>query len=187
MSTVGPASEGETSSSSSTATGQAADDETESMTYQIALRVLGAWLDTQGLVSGIRILETTDGFLVQQASEVDPGTDTARTITFEQIWDLDGDKKLRKRSKERNGGNQSFFEAMGYELDEADAHSLLLEAVNEDYLLSYLYPHYVGGFAVLKRFIVITPDSREEILRAARDRRDPGKLAKGFARLIGDE
>jgi hypothetical protein len=159
--------------------------QTEGLTYQVALRALGAWLDAQGAAPGIRIVETTAGFVVQQSSQDSTGVETSRTITFDEVWDLAGDKKRRKRSKEKDGGYQNLLRAVGYELDEADAHTILVDQIDEDLLVTYLYPHYVGGFALLKQFTVIAPETRMEVVRAAQDRRSPGKLTQGLFRLMG--
>jgi hypothetical protein len=183
---VQAATESEGGSMISTATRNETQSETDSLTYQVALRVLGAWLDDQGAAPGIRILETMEGFVVQQSSDHSTGAETSQTLTFDQVWDLDAQKKNRKRSKEKDGGYQNLFRAIGYELDEADAHTILLEQIDDDLLLTYLYPHYVGGFALLKQFTVIGREARREMLRMAQTRRSQGIFATGLSRLIGD-
>jgi hypothetical protein len=170
----------------STATRNEFQSETEHLTYQVALRALGAWLDDQGAAPGIRILETMEGFVVQQSSQHSTGAETSRTLTFDQVWDLDAARKNRKRSKEKDGGYQNVLRAIGFELDEADAHTILLEQIDDDLLLTYVYPHYVGGFALLKQFTVIAPEARQEMLRAAQSRRSQGKFAKSLSRLMGE-
>jgi hypothetical protein len=170
----------------STATREGTLVETEGLTYQVALRELGAWLDDRGRAPGIRIVETTEGFIVQQSSPHSTGLETSEAIAFDQVWNLADNAKRRKRSKEKDGGYQNLLRAVGYELDEADAHSILLEQIDDDLLLTYLSPHYVGGFALMKHFSIIQPETRVEMLHAAQGRRSPGKLVKGFLRLIGD-
>jgi hypothetical protein len=171
---------------STTAARPDSNAETEGLTYQVALRALGASLDAQGASRGIRILETTAGFVVQQSSPESTGVETTQTIRFDQVWDLDGDKKLRKRVKEKDGGYRNLLDAVGRELDEAHAHMILLEEIDQDLLLTYVYPHYAGGFALLKHFTVIAPEARAELVRTVQDRRSPGKFAKGFSRLMGE-
>jgi hypothetical protein len=127
-----------------------------------------------------------EGFLVQQSNQDSTGAESSHLVTFDQIWDLDGDRKNRKRSKEKDGGYQNLLRAVGYELDGVDAHTILLEQIDDDLLLTYVYPHYVGGFALMKQFTVIAPEARKEMLRAAQGRRSQGKIAKGFSRLLGD-
>jgi hypothetical protein len=160
--------------------------ETEGLTYQLALRALGAWLDEQGRAPGIRIVETTAGFIVQQSSPHHTDVETSREMAFDQVWNLADTTKRRKRSRQKDGGYQNLLRAVGYELDEADAHMILLEQIEDDLLLTYLRPQIVGGFALVKHFSVIPADRRIEMLRAAQGRRNPGKLAKGFLRLMGD-
>lgn len=160
------------------------NEATEQLTYQTALRAVGAWLDAQGAASGVRILETTDGFVVQQGAGLNSQVESAQTITFDQVWQLSEDKKYRKRSREKEGGYQNLLRAVGFELDQADAHAMLLEQIGEELLLTYVYPRYQGGFSVVKHFSVIAPDARRDLLQAAQTRRKPGKIAQGLSRLI---
>jgi hypothetical protein len=157
---------------------------TERLTYQIALRTLGAWLDAHGAESDIRILETMDGFVVQGTGRQTIGIESSRTITFDRVWQLSEDKKYRRRSRTKDGGFQNLLRAVGHELDEADAHTILLEQIDEELLLTYVYPRYEGGYAVVKHFTVIAPEGRQHLLRAAQNRRKPGKIAKGIIRLM---
>jgi hypothetical protein len=159
---------------------------TERLTYQIALRAVGAWLDASGAGSDIRILETTDGFMVQQATPESTGVESSQTISFDRVWHLSGDKKYRKRSKEKDGGYQNLLRAVGFELDQADAHDILLEQIGEELLLTYVYPRYQGGFSVIKQFTVIAPDARQDLIRAAQERRKPGKIVRGLNRLVAE-
>lgn len=159
---------------------------TEALTYQTALRAIGAWLDARGTEFDVRILETTDGFVVQRANSASAGVESSQTITFGQVWQMADDRKYRKRSREKEGGYQNLLRALGYELDEADAHSILLEQIGDELLLTYVYPRYQGGFAVVKHFTVIAPDARHDLLHAAQERRKPGKITQGLMRLIPD-
>ena len=159
---------------------------TERLTYQTALRALGAWLDAHGAESDIRILETTDGFVVQGRGRQSTGMESSRTITFDHVWQLSEDKKYRRRTRTKDGGYQNLLRAVGHELDEADAHTILLEQVDEELLLTYVYPRYEGGYAVVKHFTVIGPTARRDLLRAAQQRRKPGKIAQGIIRFMAD-
>jgi hypothetical protein len=160
--------------------------EIEALSYQVALRALGAWLDDEGHAPGIRIVETTEGFVVQQSSPDRTGVETSESVPFDRVWNLADSTTRRKRSKEKDGGYQNLLRAVGYELDEADAHAVLLEQIDDDLLLTYLRPQYVGGYSLLKQFSIIRPEMRTEMLRAAQGRRSPGRLVKGVLRLIGD-
>ncbi len=162
------------------------DEVDESLNYQTALRAIGAWLDSHGADSGIRILETTGGFVVQRAEGHIAGIGSSQTITFDQVWELAEGKKYRKRSKGEDGGFQNFLRAVGHELDEAEAHTILLEQIDEELLLTYIYPRYQGGISFIKHFTVIAPEARQDLLRAAQERRKPGRLTKGLIRFIGD-
>lgn len=158
----------------------------EALTYQTALRAIGAWLDSRGAGSSIRIFETTDGFVVQQDDGYQAGVDSTQTITFDEVWALAEDKRYRRRSRREYGGFQNLLRAIGRELDEAEAHSILLEQIGEDVLLTYVYPRYGGGVSLLKHFTVMVPQARQDLLRAAQGRRKPGKLTQGLAKFIAD-
>ncbi|HEX6508844.1 MAG TPA: hypothetical protein VF221_14545 [Chloroflexota bacterium] len=155
------------------------------MTYQIALRALGAWLDINQAATGVRLLETKEGFLVQHphASDADLVT---RTITFDDIWELDAQGKQKKRPRRKDEGYQNLLRALGHELDAADARTILLAEVDDDILLTYLYPHYVGGFALLKHFGIIPRTERATLVQNAFARRKPGRITQGLHRLLGD-
>jgi len=77
--------------------------ETETLTYQVALRALGAWLDDQGRAPGFRIVETTEGFVVQQSSPNRTDVETSQAMAFDQEWNLADTTKRRKRSREKDG------------------------------------------------------------------------------------
>lgn len=162
------------------------DEVAEALTYQTALRAIGTWLDVHSAGTGIRVFETTDGFIVQQADRHSAGVHSAQTITFDEVWELAEDKKYRKRSRGKDGAYQNFLRAVGHELDEAEAHSILLEEVGEELLVTYVYPRYHGGFSLLKHFTLISPESRQDLVRAAQERRKPGKIAQGLSRFMAE-
>jgi hypothetical protein len=160
-----------------------AEQSEEALTYQVALRALGSWLDAEDAGPGVRVIETVGGFLVQRPTA--DGGMISDTLTFDAIWDLDALGKRKKRAR-RKGGYQDFLRAVGYELDAADAHTVLLAEVGDELMVTYLYPHYVGGFALIKQVSVIRGEDRETVVRAAIQRRKPGRLTKGLTRLLGD-
>jgi hypothetical protein len=161
------------------------EDEAEALSYQVALRAVGGWLDSQRGATGIRIVELTDGLLVQYGSTDASESARSRTFSFDEIWDLNDEQKRRKRSRNRPESYQNVLRALGHELDEADGRSMLLEQVDGDLMLTYLYPHYVGGFALVKQFSSLTPETQLELVRSSQQRRTPGKLTRGLIRLIG--
>lgn len=169
-----------------TARRQETNTKTEVLTYETALRALGSWLDSQRGIASIRVMETTEGFLVQDTSAERPDVETSRTVTFDDVWDLSEDKRFRKRSKDVLGGYQNVLRAVGFEFDEAGARSILLEQVEDDLILTYLYPLYSGGHSLTKQFTVLAPNAKRDLVSGALERRKPGKLSRGFLRLLGD-
>ena len=163
-----------------------APNEDLGLTYQVALRAIGTWLDSISTIASIRIVETDKGFLLQWADSDPAGVLTSRMIPFDDVWALDEDKQLRKRSKDELGGFQNVLRAVGYQLDEAGGRAMLLEQVDDSFLLTYVYATYSGGYALVKDFSVLAPEDCLELVNVARQRRRPGKLTKGFLRLLGD-
>jgi hypothetical protein len=159
--------------------------QTDRLTYQAALRAIGQWLDLQEATAGMRIVETPDGFLVAHTPDDDPDNDVSWMFTFDDMIALAEDMSRRTRFPGGSVQYQDLLRAVGYELDEVEAHAVLLEQVNDDLLLTYLYPNYVGGLSLHKQFTVMPQDAAAELVCNARERRTAGSVAKGFLTLLG--
>ncbi len=149
-------------------------------TYQWMLRALGAFLDEEPSCR-ITIAEVADGFLVRMQRslhKIEPRVlHFNRATLVEQLEELTRQRTPAFGRVRHSGfwsklpnGHQDFLRALGFELDEASAHGILIEELEDGIVLTYSYPERDTG-AWRKRMLVLGLPEIEEILNAAFDRR----------------
>jgi hypothetical protein len=164
----------------------------DSIAYQPLLRVLGAYLDDQGCAA-MELLEEPTGFsLLHGRERCSPVTRLAR-FQFDELWQTERDRKER-RSHDRDAQDtaaltdsyEDFLRALGYELEQAGAYSVLVAEIEDDFLVTYQYLNAAEGFVVRKRMSVIGAEERREIVQAARERwAQPERPRRGLLELFG--
>jgi hypothetical protein len=158
--------------------------------YQDALRTIGDWLDRSEWDT-FTIFEVRDGFSVVLEGSDDRLQEFDFTLD-ELLWNpksakpastsrgSKGKGRISRTSPSASltrSGYSDFLRALGFELDVAEAHSMILTKVGDTYLLSYAYIDAAQGYNGRKRRIVIDADGIEEIMGVARSRRrDAGAL-----------
>lgn len=160
--------------------------------YQFYLRTVGAWLDSQE-PGRFRIIEGPDSFtVILEHGEEKPQireVEWSRATLAEQ-----SDKLSRTRTPLGGGfrgtwflsptGRQDFLRALGFELDDAGAHGLLVDEFNEGMLVTYSYLDPGQGYQWRKHMVVLGPSEIQEIVNTARGRRRHAR--RGFlAQLRG--
>jgi len=148
-------------------------------TYQSMLRAIGAFLDAQPSYH-IAVAEVPDGFLLRmhRAPHIpEPMVlHVTRTALVEQLEQLRVTKP-RKPALQPGlwsrfpNGHQDFLRALGHELDEASAQSMLLEELEDGIVLTYRYPQ-PDAVVWHRRLLVLGLPEIEAILNAAFERRE---------------
>lgn len=140
--------------------------------YQSMLRVVGAMLDeVQG--RDPVVLETADSLIVRFT--VDSACET-REMTHEQL--LEAFESLHNNrtllGTVERGHYQDALRAIGYEMEQAHAHALLLAQAGDRYLLTY-QTTVAAPTAPQTHFLMLTSTELDGLLEQARGRRAVSK------------
>lgn len=147
--------------------------------YQWTLRAVGAFLDGEG-GSFISLVETEDGFALRYRA---PDADSVlRRFSTPELQSLNHSMQSRRAddavdhivSRDEAESYSDWLRALGWELDQSDAYSVVCDEVNGNMLVTYLHLDPRLGHAVEKRLAVLSPVDRIAILRDARLRRGQG-------------
>ena len=144
--------------------------------YQWVLRAIGAELDARG-ASQIMLLEGQDAFWVRFL-----GPDSEQGL---QLVQVEYQELLAKKSRSEGkrarqtlfrkqmlpGGYQDFLRALGYELEQASAYSILIDEQDEDFLVTYQYLNSADGYVARRRMAVLDSNLRGTLLQQAYARR----------------
>ena len=148
--------------------------------YQAYLRELGGWLDERA-VSAVAILEAPTGFVVTYESG-----DTGQPKLIEKFFlfrDLErtareGGRTVRRQSEVKSsalsrepGGYRNLLRAIGHDLQEQAAHSIVIDEVGTQLLLTYQVILPSKGYGGFKRVRVLGPSERQALRAKARKRR----------------
>jgi hypothetical protein len=149
------------------------------------LRVIGRDLDHRR-ASRVRVMETPSGFSAQYFA--DPESDVIANVTYSHA-ELHTQARggfmqplLRhpigggKRFKHGRPTYQNFFRALGYELEDAGAYAILLDELDDGYLLTYQFYNPESGFMLHKHRVALHADAAGEIVNVASMRR--GRVAR---------
>jgi|SRR5947209_3755193 len=150
--------------------------------YQWKLRALGAFLDTQQ-ASRISVIETRSGFATRYYRDLDAQDPTFVLVEELQLRAIN--EALRQRREPANtpgavalggplsaqGKYQDFFRALGWELDDLSAGSILLDEQNDGVLLTYAFRDPANPQIWSKRSATLGPIEQEQIMKEAYGRR----------------
>jgi hypothetical protein len=149
--------------------------------YQWMLRALGAYLDEEPSCR-ISLTEVPDGFLVrlQRAlHRLEPQVLHFKRDTLkEQLDQLMQSKRPTAARAHHQGvwshfpnGHQDFLRALGYELDQAQAHSIFIDELEDGFVVTYSCPETPGASKWTKKMVLLGLEDIETILNAAFERR----------------
>lgn len=132
-------------------------------------------MDTLAAIQ-ITVVELPDGFFARfQRCDAPYQPEVVQRTTE---WLLTQNELLRRersrfgRGRRTSPGRyQDFFRALGYELDQIPAHSIVLDEMNDKLLLTYLYHDVRYGYQLMKRLVILGSDERQEFLTVAQGRR----------------
>ena len=88
---------------------------------------------------------------------------------------LETARAARKSREEQIGPYQDFLRALGFELEQAGAYFILLDEVDDDFLITYQYLRPTQGYQPYKHLSVINRNAREDLLQSAYSRRQTQK------------
>jgi len=123
------------------------------------------------------LLEGQDGFWVRFL-----GSDTEQGLQVVQVGyeELLAKKETLEGQRSRGtlfrkqmlpGGYQDFLRALGYELEQASAYSILIDEQDADFLVTYQYLNSADGYVARRRMDVLDAQLRGALLQQAYARR----------------
>lgn len=152
--------------------------------YQAFLRVVGRDLDHHRATI-VRVVETISGFEVHYVADDQRPEMAALTYTFDQLKAKARGSRMHpllrhpigtRRSKKGKPTYQNFFRALGYELEDAGAYLILLDELEDGYLLTYQFYNPDSGYLLHKHRVSLKTDETGEIVNVASMRR--GRVAR---------
>jgi hypothetical protein len=126
------------------------------------------------------VVETPTGFSVQYGTDSDSGLVEGMHLTHDDI--LAGTRRSRLQpllrrpissSRARRGRQtyENLLRALGYELEEAGAYGVLLDELDEGWLVTYQFLSPEHGFALHKHRVVVREEETSQIVQIAMARR----------------
>jgi hypothetical protein len=157
--------------------------------YQASLRTIGVQLDANHAFHA-NVVEVLDGFQVRHERSSHDRELVSRHVGYAEVISLANELEpkhwrwgLGSGEKHGVGRYEVTLRALGIELDAAHAYSLLIDEVDDGFLVTYQYLKPSQGFMVRKRMIFLDVDSVERVLAVGRNRRtDKG----GFLAFLAD-
>jgi hypothetical protein len=152
--------------------------------YQALLRVIGRELDHHHATS-IRVIEILSGFEVHYTVDERNPAGGVLNFSFEELKAKSRGNRMQpllrhpiggRRSKKGKPTYQDFLRALGYELEDAGAYLILLDELEDGYLLTYQFYNPDSGFLLHKHRVALHADSAGEIVNVASMRR--GRVAR---------
>jgi len=152
--------------------------------YQSVLRALGTFLDDRA-ASGINLLETEGGFAVRYQPDKRTPQTVLVTMNADEVASLaaEVDRRRRRKAFHFGGGNagehrtyENILRALGYELDQVQAYSILVDEIDEGMVVTYQYLNPQEGFNARKRMVILGTDAMKSVLEDAQARREQRKL-----------
>jgi hypothetical protein len=148
--------------------------------YQPLLRIIGRDLD-QRHASQVRLMETPSGFAVQYFENSQRFEISSLEYLYEELQARTRTGRLQPLLRHPRGAGarfrhgkptyQDFFRALGYELEDVGAYSILLDELEEGYLLTYQFYNPDSGFMLHKHRVALHADAAGEIVNVASMRR----------------
>lgn len=150
--------------------------------YQSVLRSLGAHLDDLG-ARRINLLETEDGYAVRYQPDPRKPEIVLLHMSMHDLLILAEELERKRRRKALFGSKtdtagktyENVLRALGYELDQAEAYSILVDEIDEGMLVTYQYLNPIEGFNARKRMVILGSNAVHSVLSDAESRREQRK------------
>ncbi len=153
--------------------------ETQQVRYQPLMRVIGRYFDSNNAVR-VRILEVPTGFFVYHWTDLDSEVQAGREFTYAELSKEAGRLRLHAphlralpgiRGHPVKPTYQNFLRGLGFELEAAGAFSILLEELDDRFLLTYQYYAPEANYALHKRRVTLQTNEAGKIVSVAVKRR----------------
>ena len=144
--------------------------------YQQLLRGLGARLD-EYCARNIHLLEEPDGFTVRYQTEPAENDLIMARFGHDQLMNAQAEMERHRARHPPSGADsyQDFLRALGFELEERSAYSILVDELEDSFLVTYQYLKPEQGYVLRKAMIVAGPDEKGAIMQHAHERRQRQK------------
>jgi hypothetical protein len=148
------------------------------ITYQSALRAVGAYLDEHG-ARRINLLESGDGFAVRYQPQRDTPDSVLVLLSTDKLLDLSAQPERKRRrgpfglsTSIEHGAYENVLRALGFELDQVHAYSILVDEIDEGMVVTYQYLKPAEGFNARKRMVILGAAAMQSVLNDAKSRRE---------------
>lgn len=144
--------------------------------YQWRLRLIGRHLDRHGAVTAW-IVEEPGGFVVGHSRQPNSPDLIETRFSFRQLEALEREMLAgrRRRSPQPAGRYKDLLRALGFELEQQHAYSILIVEVEDTFVVTYQYLDPSQGYLVRKHMAAIDAGTRDHLLIQARARRKPDR------------
>ncbi|HEX6507696.1 MAG TPA: hypothetical protein VF221_08710, partial [Chloroflexota bacterium] len=159
----------------------------ERVPYQSVLRAIGSYLDRHH-ANFARVIEVPDGFSVQYYNHTDQPDIERVDFTYQELLERSRGTRLQpfirrpisgRRTHKGKPSYQNFLRALGYELEDAGAFSILVDELDDGYLLTYQFYDPDSGFMLHKHRVALHADEAGRIVDVAAMRRGRFRRSKG--------
>jgi hypothetical protein len=124
-------------------------------------------------------MEEPDGWLIEVADPQNPRNLHTTQIRRTDALSPDATRRMGRRDKRGmngghggyRGGYEDFLRALGHELEQIPAYSLLIDELHDRFLITYQCFDPAVGYVPLKRIVCMSPREIEEMVEAAKTRR----------------
>jgi hypothetical protein len=144
--------------------------------YQRLLRGIGAHLD-EYCSRNVHLLEEPNGFTVRYQTE--PGKNELIVARYSHDELLQRQAEMERHQARGSpagaGSYQDFLRALGFELETRSAYSILVDELEDGFLVTYQYLKPEEGYVLRKAMIVAGPGEIGAILQHAHERRQRPK------------
>jgi len=146
--------------------------------YQTSLRAIGAYLD-QRPAGTVRVIEVPEGFEVHWlGSAADHHLQWVHLPVDELLqW---GEELKRKKTRRafrshapitEDHSYENVFRALGFELDTLEAYSILVDELEDGFLVTYQFLNPHESYMLRKHMVILRRNEMFEVLSAADARR----------------
>jgi hypothetical protein len=150
--------------------------------YQRLFRALGDWLDERG-PANFSVIEVPAGFTAITSSR-SPNDRNSVALAHDKLLQYEAGLRRRRLDPEQKvasvpqagwavstASRQDCLRAIGFELDDADARTVVLDQLDDGFHLSYSYFDPTQGYLWRKRTVSLGSEEIGQIVKLAHGRR----------------